>query len=317
MLTHNMLRSLSCFNPILRRVNRNAVAVLMYHGVVKDTWNSTDGDWLQVTESAFLEQMRHLKRHYNVIPLSDIMLPNTSNKPRAVITFDDGYQNNYTVAYNILKMYDLPATIFTVTGQIDTTSLFWFDKLHLCGKHQLIPELKKLHPNEIEIKAEQILTSEPRIKEDHKQPYLPLTTKQIREMSQSGIITFGSHTHRHEIATTLPMQEFISTLSTSSQVLTDIIGSKPKMFCFPNGWYSLEHLDVLREFGFAISTKVGGGFYTPSADLLQIPRISIGRTCTMPYFRAAVASTLYRLTMLKQSMTVRNRSQVDRRYKYV
>lgn len=94
---------------------RDAV-ILMYHSVGEsDGWQPG----LNIPTQAFLEQMEFLKKHdYNVVSLDELadMLKSGSKIPpkTVVITFDDGYMNNYTRAYPILRRLGFPATFFIV-----------------------------------------------------------------------------------------------------------------------------------------------------------------------------------------------------------
>jgi len=79
---------------------------------------------LAVPVDAFGRQMRYLKaRHYNVVPLGSLAPLIKEKKkipPRTIaITFDDGYKDNYTYAFPILKKYKLPATFFIIVNEVD------------------------------------------------------------------------------------------------------------------------------------------------------------------------------------------------------
>ncbi|MCX5656820.1 MAG: polysaccharide deacetylase family protein [Candidatus Omnitrophica bacterium] len=94
--------------------------ILMYHGIDKNPHNSK----IIVTPEDFKAQMDYLKKHqFRVISLNDLVeLLKADKKPplkTVVITFDDGYDNNYKYAYPALKENDFPATIFVVAGLVD------------------------------------------------------------------------------------------------------------------------------------------------------------------------------------------------------
>ena len=77
--------------------------------------------------------MHFLKKNENVIPLKDILsIKEKKNKNYSIITFDDGFKNNYKVACKILRKYNLPATFFICPGTIDRNNLFWVDEIELC-----------------------------------------------------------------------------------------------------------------------------------------------------------------------------------------
>lgn len=106
------------------------VPVIMYHKIDDNSATSA----LSVSPQSFERQMNFLKKHkYNVVPVMEIvrMLRNRSHIPSKTIaiTFDDGYENNYTYAYPVLKKLDLPATIFVVTDWVGRDGYMTWDQL--------------------------------------------------------------------------------------------------------------------------------------------------------------------------------------------
>ncbi|MGE4357865.1 MAG: polysaccharide deacetylase family protein [Candidatus Omnitrophota bacterium] len=106
--------------------SRYSVPVLMYHSI-----NYEEG-LLYVKPEVFQKHMEYLKRaNFQVISLDEFLEIMRANKkfPRrtVVITFDDGYRDNFTYAYPVLKKYNFPAVIFLVTGRIgrDERYLNW------------------------------------------------------------------------------------------------------------------------------------------------------------------------------------------------
>ncbi len=94
--------------------------ILMYHSVGAPGGHTT---CLDVAEEDFARQMAFLHaRGFHVIrltELADILRRGEKPRPRTVvITFDDGYDNNYTKAFPILKRYGFPATIFVIAGHL-------------------------------------------------------------------------------------------------------------------------------------------------------------------------------------------------------
>ncbi|CAN5266654.1 hypothetical protein BH23BAC1_BH23BAC1_47970 [soil metagenome] len=114
----------------ISRKFKTADIVLMYHRVASplfDPWR------LSVSPENFSSQMVWLKENCYVTTLEDLIEKSGTykliNKPRVVITFDDGYCDNFEVAYPILNKYKLPATIFISTGYIGRKGLYWWDDL--------------------------------------------------------------------------------------------------------------------------------------------------------------------------------------------
>lgn len=94
--------------------------ILMYHSV-GEAWPR--GSALNISFRAFETQMSYLKRHhYRVVPLEEIVAALRSGTPiprrTVAITFDDGYENNFTRAFPVLKKHGFPATIFLIVDHL-------------------------------------------------------------------------------------------------------------------------------------------------------------------------------------------------------
>ena len=87
------------------------VPVLMYHAVGDEIWGYSD---LFVSEAGMEEQLRYLQENgYEPIWFSDLAHIEDYEKP-VILTFDDGYDDNYTVLYPLLEKYQTKATIFVI-----------------------------------------------------------------------------------------------------------------------------------------------------------------------------------------------------------
>ena len=109
------------------RFHRHGLTIVMYHAVVREPLPVSD--WCFLAEDSFQRQIEYLSRHFSVVPMSsavELLQKGRVDKPTAVITFDDGYQNNFDVAFPVLKKHGVPATIFLTTGFVDTADTIWF-----------------------------------------------------------------------------------------------------------------------------------------------------------------------------------------------
>ena len=109
---------------------RYVVPIIMYHQVTYTEHPQTN--W--VSPENFEWQMTYLKEHnYDVIPLGELVeaVEEGRSLPRktAVITFDDGYENNYTQAFKVLKEYGFPATIFVPSDKVGTKGRLTWEQI--------------------------------------------------------------------------------------------------------------------------------------------------------------------------------------------
>ncbi|MCT8975711.1 polysaccharide deacetylase family protein [Clostridium sp. CX1] len=124
------------------KYNDRSLPVLMYHSIAYE-----EGNELRIPKENFREQMKYLKdNNYTTLTLDELYSFFISNKPiqekSVVITFDDGYKDNYENAYPILKEFGFNATIFVITGAIDN------EKDYLT-----LNQLKEMEQNGIDIES--------------------------------------------------------------------------------------------------------------------------------------------------------------------
>lgn len=105
------------------------IPVLTYHCIDNNIFAVKD---MFVSVENFEKQMRFLKdKGYNTITFEELGRIGCIKRKRPImITFDDGYKNNYTNAYPILKKYNLRATIFVITGMLGRKNYLNADELH-------------------------------------------------------------------------------------------------------------------------------------------------------------------------------------------
>jgi peptidoglycan/xylan/chitin deacetylase (PgdA/CDA1 family) len=124
--------------------------ILMYHRVAEansDPWS------LCVTPKHFAEHLEVLREYGNLLNLQQLSkrLGDRQTIHRSiVVTFDDGYADNFYNAKPLLEKYDIPATVFVTTGGIDQKQEFWWDELdRLLLQPGTLPDLLELNINGI------------------------------------------------------------------------------------------------------------------------------------------------------------------------
>lgn len=107
-----------------------AVPILMYHNIDQHYKESK----LSVSPESFERQMRFLRKHgYNIVSLEELVELLSSEKPlpykTIAVTFDDGYKNNYTAAFCVLKKYNIPASVFVVADKVGKAGYLSWEEL--------------------------------------------------------------------------------------------------------------------------------------------------------------------------------------------
>jgi peptidoglycan/xylan/chitin deacetylase (PgdA/CDA1 family) len=157
---------------------------------------------LWVSAADFRRQLEYLRdRGYTAITFSDWRDAEAGTKPLpekpVLITFDDGYMNNYELAYPLLREFGMKGNIFLVYESIDAHNA-WHD-----------PDAE---------------------------PWLRmLTWAQLREMQDSGTIELGSHTMGHKDLASLPLEQARWELTESKKRLEDKLSRQMVGFAYPYG----------------------------------------------------------------------------------
>lgn len=183
------------------RPRTKGIPALMYHKV-GDHPKDSRLKKLWVATADFRRQMEYLKsRGYTAILFSELLEAETGLRAMperpVLITFDDGYANNHELAFPILREMGLKGNVFLVYETIDRHNA-WHDP-----------------------------AAEPWIR--------MLTWAQVREMQDSGIMEFGSHTMRHRDLTRIPLEEARWEIGESKKRLEDKLGRAALAFAYPYG----------------------------------------------------------------------------------
>ena len=111
-----------------------AVLVLNYHRIGPSDETPFDRGCFSATADQFEQHLLHLKRRCTIVSLDQfdaLTDPNRSRPPKrpVLLTFDDGYADNYHLALPLLKKHSVPAVFFPTTAFIDRTATAWWDEI--------------------------------------------------------------------------------------------------------------------------------------------------------------------------------------------
>ncbi|MBR5229533.1 MAG: polysaccharide deacetylase family protein [Firmicutes bacterium] len=205
------------------------IPIIMYHGLSAEEKKESD---YVITSRRFEEDLKWLAaNHYTtILPSQLISYVNSGAKlpPKPVIlTFDDGYANNYSLAFPLLQQYDAKAVIAIIGSQSDISS----NDIYRDGS------------------------------------YGNISWGEATIMSSSGLVEFASHTYclhqsdkgKRKGADRLAGESFevyrqvlLDDLSRNQALIKQATGKEPRVFAWPYGAYPMDGCadQILRELGF-------------------------------------------------------------------
>ncbi len=299
--------------------------ILMYHRVLpQDRGVNGRPDWeryqslpgIVVSPEMFEAQMRFLARDYQVISTNELLKTLDSGKlllPRSVVlTFDDGWRDNYVYAFPVLKKLNLPATIFLATGFINTNRIFWPERvidyltsgdrsasellagadtpippaigklIEAAGEvgpaaqlhllDRLVAEMKLMAPDARDILMKSLFSDATEKDPARSEVRVMLDWQEIAEMFSAGI-TFGSHGVSHELLTMVDSGQQERELRESREVIEKRIGGTVDIFAYPNGNHDDQIKRLVRRAGYRCAMAVTKAHVSHQSD-----RYSLGRT---------------------------------------
>jgi len=297
-------------SKLIGKSGTGACIQLLYHQIVDhDSTYLYKGPVVHHFRGDFEQEIRFLKSNYRVIGMDEFADTINGSKggswPSVVITFDDGYLDNYTLAFPILKKYQVPAVIYVATGLIGTNGMTWPDQIEhvllntdlntfslpsLWGEEQLsiqttaqkervnvriaqaLKEVPDAERKSILKELFAVLGVDPSAASERKM----LNWDEIREMAAHGI-EFGAHSHTHPILSRVPLEESKRDILLSKSILEKQLGKPVRHFAYPNGReedFTEELRSYCREIGFdTVSTVLYGANHAGATDLYSVRRI--------------------------------------------
>jgi peptidoglycan/xylan/chitin deacetylase (PgdA/CDA1 family) len=294
------------------KVGAGAPMILMYHGVTASGSHGLQNcEGMHVPSELFKKQLRFLGKYRSVIGLGDMVESirrGDDIRNTVALTFDDGYENNYTVAASILSAFRMPATFFLATGYIGGNRWMWTDrvehtldhternKVTISGMPGIISlgtlTEKKLALSRIKGNLKQqtreYCESYARELEDdlgvkEREPfgdYRFMNWQHVKALSNAGF-EVGAHTVNHPILSRISRVDALREILDSRDRIRAEIDKCSAVFCYPNGKstdYSAEIAAICQiHFRAALSTNRGP---VRQAELYELNRIGISAYTT-------------------------------------
>lgn len=305
-------------------------ACIYYSGVVKLArwWIQRSGPHLVILNyhrasgSDLRRHLRYLRRHYRLLHLEAALdelyaAPQTGKAGPAgrdrrlplVLTFDDGYHDNYTHAFPLARELQVPITIFLIPGYIQSGERFWWlegkhlsrqakvDEASLDGRTYCLSRpgerdalaqaidahlryaisVKEREAFLLAVRQELGVAGETTAEEEGE---CPLTWAEVQKMQESGWVSFGAHTMHHPILSYLAdPHEVQREVSECRLVLEEQLGHSVRTFAYPVGkpeHFGEQGLHAVKAAGYAWALTTLRGTNTRQSDPHQLRRVSTG-----------------------------------------
>lgn len=236
---------------------RYEMPIIMYHRVV-DSPDEVGVHGTYVTKELFKKHMQVLKDNgYRTVTFKELaedhLLTKRFDKGNkfVVLTFDDGYEDNYRVMFPILKEFGAKAVIFLLSESK-------YNEWDVNNPHN--PEKR----------------------------FDLMSEEQVKEMAAYGV-EFGAHTKTHPYLSSLPIEEAREQIVQCKQKLEQTYGQPFITFAYPYGDLNDEVKSEVRKAGFTFAVSTDSGEINVDSDLFQIRRIGIFPRNSMLTFRRKIS----------------------------
>ncbi len=295
------------FNNVMGR----RLTIVTYHRITDGKIGEIEASlpFLFTSQQVFEKQLTFIKKHYNVIMFEELIKRGANGTPPwncLIITFDDGYGDNFTRAYKSLGKMNLPATFFITVNKIGKKNVkpYWWDRLYYClieirkqedrgichgmeaelshiyeefkeNASGLFGRMNKEETDKIErlldgIEKEYQIDTEKLSRENRM-----LSWEQISEMSQNH--DFGSHTCSHGNLLRLSDAQKDHEIVESKRIIEKFVNRKVSVFSSPAGHMNKEIEEFVEKGGyeFAVTAAEPGVNRITTANRFHLKRINI------------------------------------------
>lgn len=289
---------------------KDMLLVLNYHRIGQRESDLFDPGVFSATGEQFDRQLAYLKRRVELVSLEEALLyvegkSGGGRHCRALITFDDGYLDNYLTAYPILRSHNVQGVFFLVSTMVGSAAIPWWDHIAYLVKTAKNRRFSLQYPAELDVHLERdgldvslrsILRLYKRaentdstrfiheLAEASRGEDLPpaerrfLNWDEARAMQQGGM-AFGSHTYSHPVLSQLSPGEQLNELQKSRSIMSDELARPIDVLAYPVGAttsFTTETQQAARDAGYrAAFSFYGGTNYKGSTSPYDVKRIAI------------------------------------------
>lgn len=325
---------------------KKGLTILTYHRISE---YSDLSDPLKISASVFAKQLSYLKNSYRLLSGDELayIIRKRESYPEnsLLITFDDGWRDNYIYAYPILKKYQIPAVIFLSTDYIGTDRSFWHERLKCviakmvidkrfneyeeylkyCSpvvnarlkailnsvsgqRYRLIQDLiVELKSYPLDYVNEYVNNLAQSIDYSQQASRSMLSWEEVKEMARENIM-FGSHTKTHALLTHIEESLVAVELSDSKNIIEMNVGKPVYYFSYPNGYYNDRIANMVRDASYLAAFTCNTGINQSHISSYELQRQHIAE-----YYSTGINGKYSELFFKIELANIRKRVQLWRK----
>jgi peptidoglycan/xylan/chitin deacetylase (PgdA/CDA1 family) len=232
------------------------------------------------TPPAVLERhLQAIRRYGEPVRLIDLAVATRNGRPppgAVAVTFDDGYADLLSIAKPLLERYEIPATVFIVTGCLGGE--FWWDEfLRICngdlgsGDYRTYSRLEGLAEDE-RGEALRRLAASRSVSAQEVPRALALRADELSDLTAGGLIELGAHSHSHTRLSSLGRPHQREEIAGSKSFLERLTGRQVHAFAYPHGDYSEQTVELVDEAGYRCACSSVPNVCRVGTDPFILPR---------------------------------------------
>jgi peptidoglycan/xylan/chitin deacetylase (PgdA/CDA1 family) len=289
-----------------RALRGQPVTILTYHTLGDD---DEDFDaWTVLRRGDFVRQIDLLRRDYDIVALGTALDGPASQRPQAVLTFDDGHSGWIEHLAPIVEREALPVTLYVATGHVQSGEPYWFDAVvnalqarqplaldctaaglgritlnerrgeaNWLRLSTLLEAMKAMAPEARDALAADLAAQAAAAPQPRFRALQPLTIDQVRALARSPWVTLGSHSHGHQLLDRIALEQARDSIAHSMALLADWTGRSVEHFAYPNGNYDAALAAALPVLGLKSAVTTRKGLWRRDGSRYELPRLSVGR----------------------------------------
>ena len=296
-------------------LKKDKITIFLLHGVISSNpWKYRNYNRKHILDSEFTELLKTLTALGSAISMQDVLkycIDGGFPENAFAITFDDGFENNLSIAAPILQSFSVPSTFYITSSFIDQNLMSWVDRIDWAveasaenvefsldvpwHKQKVLiktraQKLKFLEDVRIHTKTNPAIDQNALANSIQSQFDLPLTYtsnseidlklswNDVRKLNETPYFTIGGHTHSHPIMSFLDRKALRYEIGQCLRLIKKHADISTNHFSYPEGLahtYNNTVITTLREFGISCCPSAEPGYNAKGTDPFELKRMFV------------------------------------------